>query len=52
VRLGILILIKDEGMTFLGEEKGEFMALIPLGCPRTEHAGPRERALDYAVKKL
>ena len=50
--LGILILNKDEVMTFLGEEKGEFMAVIPLVCPLRKHSGPRKHALDYAVKKL
>jgi len=52
VWLGILYLIKDEVSSFLGEARGEFMAVIPLGYPQKEHDGPRKKALDYVVKDL
>ena len=52
VWLGILFLIKDEVLSFLGEEKGEFMAVIPLGYPLREHDGPRKKPLTYVVKNL
>jgi nitroreductase len=52
VWLGVLYLIKDEVLSFLGEEKGEFMAVIPLGYPLRSHEGPRKRSLDYVVKDL
>ncbi|MBN2809366.1 MAG: nitroreductase family protein [Deltaproteobacteria bacterium] len=52
VWLGILFLIKAEVLSFLGEEQGEFMAVIPLGYPLKEHAGPRKQALEYVVKQL
>ena len=50
--LGVLYLIKDEVSSFLGEEKGEFMAVIPLGYPKRGHAGPRKKALEYVVRDL
>ena len=52
VWLGILILVKDEVMESLGEEKGEFMAVIPLGYPTREFSGPRKKKLEYVVKDL
>ncbi len=52
VWLGILYLIKNEVLSFLGEARGEFMAVIPLGYPQKEHDGPRKKALDYVVKDL
>lgn len=52
VWLGILFLIKDEVLTFLGESKGEFMAVIPIGYPLGDHEGPNKKALEYVVKDL
>ncbi len=52
VWLGILYLIKDEVLSFLGEARGEFMAVIPLGYPQRGHDGPRKKALEYVVKKI
>lgn len=52
VWLGILYLIKDDVLTFLGEAKGEFMAVIPLGYPQRDHDGPRKQALEYVVKNI
>lgn len=52
VWLGILFLIKDEVLEFLGQQAGEFMAVIPLGHPRRRGDGPRKRALEYVVEGL
>ncbi len=52
VWLGILFLIKDDVLAFLGEAQGEFMAVIPIGYPLREHEGPRKKALEYVVKDL
>lgn len=50
VWLGILYLIKDEILTFLGEEEGEFMAIIPMGYPKKDTTGPKKKALEYVLK--
>jgi nitroreductase len=52
VWLGILFLIKDEVLTFLGEAKGEFMAVIPVGYPAKSHKAPKKQALEYVVKEM
>jgi nitroreductase len=52
VWLGILFLIKDEVLTFLGESKGEFMAVIPIGYPLRESEGPKKKALQYVVEHI
>ena len=52
VWLGILFLIKDEVLSFLGESQGEFMAVIPIGYPLKAHKGPKKKALEYVVKDL
>lgn len=52
VWLGILFLIKDDVLSFLGEAQGEFMAVIPIGYPLREHEGPGKKALEYVVKYL
>lgn len=52
VWLGILYLIKDEVLTFLGEEAGEFMAVIPVGYPKKEGGGPKKMPLEYVLKEL
>jgi len=52
VWLGILFLIKDEVLTFLGEAKGEFMAVIPVGYPAKTHNAPKKKALEYVVKEI
>ncbi len=52
VWLGILYLIKDEVLTLLGEPKGEFMAVIPVGYPVKASKGPEKRPLDMIVKNL
>ncbi|TCL61838.1 nitroreductase [Hydrogenispora ethanolica] len=52
VWLGILYLLKDEVLTLLGEPKGEFMAVIPIGFPLKEARGPAKRPLEAIVKYL
>jgi len=52
VWLGILFLIKDDVRTFLGEAKGEFMAVIPVGYPVKEAHSPHKKPLRYVVKDL
>lgn len=52
VWLGILYLIKDEVLEFLGEDKGEFMAVIPIGYSKREMRGPKKKSLKYVLKEL
>lgn len=52
VWLGILFLIKDDVLALLGEPKGEFMAVIPVGYPAKMTKGPEKRPLDMIVKYL
>lgn len=52
VWLGILYLLKDEVLEMLGEPRGEFMAVIPVGYPAREIKGPVKRPLDALVKML
>ena len=52
VWLGILFLIKDDVMEFLGEPAGEFMAVIPLGYPATITGGPKKRPLEAIIRYL
>lgn len=50
VWLGILYLIKEEVLTFLGEAQGEFMAVIPIGYPARPSKGPEKRSLQTLVR--
>lgn len=52
VWLGILFLIKDEVLELLGEPKGEFMAVIPIGYPAKESSGPEKRPLELIIKRF
>ena len=52
VWLGILFLIKQEVLTFLGEPAGEFMAVIPVGHPAKTTEGPKKRPLEAIVRRL
>jgi nitroreductase len=52
VWLGILFLIKDEVLEFLGEPAGEFMAVVPVGHPAKITEGPRKQSLETIVKYL
>src|SRR5208283_678947 len=50
VWLGIMYLIKDEVLTMLGEPKGEFMAIVPMGYAQKSAVPPRKKHLDFVVK--
>jgi nitroreductase len=52
VWLGILFLIKDRVREFLGEDKGEFMAVVPLGYPQRRVKGPSKKPLEVLVREL
>ncbi|MBN2398751.1 MAG: nitroreductase family protein [Candidatus Aminicenantes bacterium] len=52
VWLGILILIKDVVLDFLGEPQGEFMAVVPIGYPLRDSNSPKKRPLGTFVKYL
>jgi nitroreductase len=52
VWLGILILLKDAVLDFLGEPRGEFMAVVPLGYPLRDGNSPKKRPLAATVKYL
>ena len=52
VWLGILFLIKDEVLRFLGEPQGEFMAVIPVGYAAKTTEGPKKRPLEWIVRHL
>jgi nitroreductase len=52
VWLGILILLKDAVLDFLGEPRGEFMAVIPLGYPLRDSSSPKKRPLAATAKYL
>ncbi|MBF0122812.1 MAG: nitroreductase family protein [Candidatus Omnitrophica bacterium] len=50
VWLGVLVLIKDDILKFIGEPKGEFMAVIPLGYPGQSSRGPKKKSLEAVIK--
>lgn len=52
VWLGILFLIKDEVLQFLGEPAGEFMAVVPVGYAARTGGGPLKEPLEMKVKYL
>lgn len=52
VWLGILFLIKDDILQFLGEPKGEFMAVIPVGYAERPGTGPQKEPFEMKVKYL
>ena len=52
VWLGILYLIKDEILEYLGEPKGEFMAVVPVGYAAKPGKGPQKRTLEMVVNHL
>ena len=52
VWLGILYLIKDDILQFLGEPKGEFMAVVPIGYALTSSKGPQKEPLEVKVRYL
>lgn len=52
VWLGVLYLIKDEVLRFLGEPEGEFMAVVPVGRPARTSSGPKKQPVEMKVKLL
>ncbi len=52
VWLGILYLIKDDVLQFLGEPSGEFMAVVPVGYASKESPGPRKEPFEMKIKYL
>lgn len=50
VWLGILYLMKDEVLSFLGEPEGEFMAVVPIGYAARESAGPTKRPINEIIR--
>ncbi len=52
VWLGVLYLIKDEVLRFLGEPEGEFMAVVPVGRPARTGSGPQKQPLESKVRAL
>ncbi len=53
VWLGIMFLMKDEVLAFLGEPEGEFMAVVPVGyAGRESGSGPQKEPFDMKVKYL
>ena len=51
VWLGILYLLKQEILAFLGEPDGEFMAVVPVGYAAKQSEGPKKRPLEVIVKR-
>lgn len=52
VWLGILFLMKQDVLNFLGEPEGEFMAVVPLGYPAKTTEGPKKRPLETLIRYL
>lgn len=52
VWLGVLYLIKDEVLRFLGEPEGEFMAVVPVGRPARIGGGPLKQPVEMKVRSL
>jgi len=52
VWLGVLYLIKDAVLRFLGEPGGEFMAVVPVGRPARVSAGPKKQPVAMKVRSL
>jgi nitroreductase len=52
VWLGILYLIKDDVLRFLGEPEGEFMAVIPIGHPSRVGGAPQKLPLAQKVRRV
>jgi nitroreductase len=52
VWLGILFLIKDEVLHFVGEPAGEFMAVVPVGYAAKSSSGPQKESFEMKVRYL
>ncbi|MEN6387042.1 MAG: nitroreductase family protein [Phycisphaerales bacterium] len=52
VWLGILVLVTQDVLRFIGEPKGEFMAIIPVGYALKMSNGPIKKSLENVIKYL
>ena len=52
VWLGVLVLIKNDVLRFLGEPEGEFMAVVPVGYASKLSTAPKKRPLNVTAKYL
>jgi len=52
VWLGVLVLVKNDILRFMGEPDGEFMAVIPVGYAAKASASPTKQPLEEVVKYL
>lgn len=52
VWLGVLFLIKEDILSFLGEPKGEFMAVVPVGYAARTTTGPKKVPVEKVSKFL
>jgi hypothetical protein len=52
VWLGVLVLIKNDILRFIGEPEGEFMAVIPVGYAAKTNTGPQKQPLEMVVKYI
>jgi nitroreductase len=52
VWLGVLVLIKNDILRFLGEPEGEFMAVVPVGYAARPSVEPRKESLSKVIKYL
>jgi nitroreductase len=52
VWLGVLFLIKDDVLQFLGEPAGEFMAVIPVGYAGRPSTGPPKQPFEMKIRYL
>lgn len=50
VWLGILIMIQEELLEFLGNPGGEFMAVVPVGYSAKISSGPAKKSLEGSMK--
>jgi nitroreductase len=52
VWLGILVLVKNDVLRFIGEPEGEFMAVIPVGYAAKISDAPDKKPLEAVVRYL
>jgi nitroreductase len=52
VWLGVLYLIKNDVLQFLGEPVGEFMAVVPVGRPARVSSGPQKQPVEMKIRSL
>ena len=52
VWLGILGLIRDEVLSLLEVQEGEFMAVVPIGYAQGKSVAPRKKTLNTLVSFL